>query len=176
MRKIGIFSLNLVLTAIVISGCSQKNANQEQDDIAAIHELFDNYASCVAKSDLDGLMTVWEDDGIRSEPGRPSIIGKENIRARFEELLYSPFNHEIIYLGEPLLEVSGDIAYSYANATIVSTPREGGEAVRQDVKVLTILRRQPDNSWKTYIDHVNFHPTWSMDTIPSEITEENPYY
>jgi len=175
MKKLNNCFCILLLIAIIVSGCAQQT-NQEQDDIAAIYELFDQYSSCIANGDLDGLMTVWEDDGIRSEPGCPSIIGKENIRARFEELLNSPFNNEIIYLGEPILEISGDIAFSYSTATIVSTPVEGGEAVRQDVKVLTIVRRQPDNSWKTYIDHINFHPTWSMDSIPSEMTEENPYY
>jgi uncharacterized protein (TIGR02246 family) len=144
--------------------------------IAAIQELYDEYVSIITSRDMDELMSLWEEDGIRSEPGLPPIVGTENIQARFEELLSGPFNHKVIPLGEPLIEVSGDIAYSYRIVTMASTPIDGGEAVHQDLKVLTIFRKQPDNTWLTYIDHLNFHPTWSMDTIPSELTEENPYY
>lgn len=175
MNKRSHFFRILVLMTLIVSGCSQE-ANREQDDIAAIKEIFDKYSSFVDKKDLDGIISIWEENGIRSEPGIPSIIGKENIRARFEELIMGPFNHRIIPLGEQMLEVSGDIAYSYRAFTIASTPVEGGETVQQDAKVLTIYRRQSDNSWKIYIDCINFHPTWSMDSIPSELTEKNPYY
>ena len=175
MKKRTIYFRILILLAIILSGCNQET-NQEQDDIAALQAIFDQYASSVAKNDLEGIMSLWEDDGIRSVPGITSIIGKENIRTNFEELFNSPFNYEIIPLGEGIVEVCGDFAFSFATKTIVSTPKEGGEAVPQDANVLTVLRRQPDNSWKIYIDHVNFHPTWSMDTIPSDLTKENPYY
>ena len=174
MKKHSIYFRILVLIAVIVSGCAQKT-NQDQDDIAAINELFEQYADFVYASDPDGLMTLWEENGIRSEPGFASIIGKENIRSRFKEIL-GPFDHKITYLGEPIIEISGDVAYTYRTATIASTPKEGGESFAQDINVLTLLRKNSNDNWKIYIDCMNFHPTWSMDSIPSDITGENPYY
>jgi ketosteroid isomerase-like protein len=174
MKKLSLNFRMLVLIAVMVSGCTQKQ-NQEQDDFAAINELYNQYVHFVETSDLDGFMSLWEENGMRSEPGVPTIIGKENIRAHFKEI-FDPFNHKISPLGEPIIEVCDNIAYSYRTVTLTVAPKDGGTAVQQDIKVLSIMRRQTDNSWKAYIDCVNFHPTWSMDSIPSELTEENPYY
>lgn len=175
MKKSNSFFRFLVLIAIIISGCTQKN-NQEQDDIAAIGELYNNYVQAAEAHDLDAFMTCWDEDGMRSEPGLPVIIGKENIRARFEEIFSAPVDIKFTLLGDPYTEISGDIAYSLRTVTLATTPRDGSPALVQDMNILSILKRQADGSWKGYIDCINYHPTWSMDTIPEEMMQDNPYY
>lgn len=170
----------LLITVIINFGCSQQNQQtqlqEEQDDTAVILELYNNYVRAAESRDVDGIMAVWDEDGMRSEPGLPTIIGKENLRERFEELLLAPVDHKITPLGEPLVEISGDLAVTYRTVTLTSTPRDGSPPVQQDMKVLTVFRRQADGSMKAYIDCINFHPTWSMDSIPDALTEDNPYY
>lgn len=165
----------LVCAAILLSGCTPKT-DQHQDDLEAINKLYDTYIHAAEMHDLETFMSCWQEDGIRAEPGLPTIIGKENIRARFEEILSAPVEFKFTQLGEPLFEICNDIAYSYRTITLTSSPHDNSPPIRQDMKVLTIMKRQSDGSWKAYIDCINFHPSWSMDTIPEALTEDNPYY
>jgi uncharacterized protein (TIGR02246 family) len=165
----------LFLMAIFGLGCSQQ-APQEQDDLAAINALYNKYVHAAETGDLDAFMTCWEEGGMRAEPGLPTIIGKDNIRARFAELFAAPVDNKITPLGEPILEIYGDIAVSYRTVTLASTPHDGSEPLVQDMNVLSIIKRQEDGSWLTYIDCINFHPTWSLDTIPGALRQDNPYY
>ena len=175
MKKSKSFFRFLVFTAIIISGCAQKN-NQEQDDIAAIHNLFNRYVQSAEAHDLETFMTCWEEEGMRAEPGLPVIMGKENIRNRFEEIFSAPVDFKITPLGEPMINIVDDIAYTLRTVTLSATPRDGSPALVQDMNVLSIIRRQADGSWKAYIDCINYHPTWSMYTIPGEMFQDNPYY
>jgi ketosteroid isomerase-like protein len=104
-----------------------------------------------------------------------AIIGKENIRARFKKILEAA-DYEITDVGEPIIEVIDSIAYEFRTVTIATFPKDGSDKMLADLKTLSILKKQADGSWKAYIDCVNFHPTWSMDTIPEGMREENPYY
>ncbi len=175
MRKPGSLLRCLVCFAIILSGCSQKS-DQQQDDIALIQDLYDDYVNSLALHDLDAFMNVWDENGMRAEPGLPTIIGKENIRKRFDQILSAPVEYEIIPIGDPIVEISGDIGYSYRTVTLKGIPRDGSAAIVEDMNVLSIFRKQSDGSWKAYIDCINKHPTWSMDTIPPEIKGDNPYY
>lgn len=175
MRIPGLFFGFLICAVIAVPGCNQKST-EKQDDIDAINELYNRYIQSAKARDLDGFMTCWAEDGIRAEPGLPAIIGKENIRTRFDELLSAPVDFEFTQLGEPLIDVVDDMAYSFRTLTLASTFRDGSPALIQDMKVLTIYKRQEDGSWLAYIDCINYHPTWSMDTIPDEMIQDNPYY
>lgn len=161
----------------ILFGCARNTKNVGVEaDIAAINEFYDKYMHYAQTGDIDNFITLWADDAKRSEPGIPTVVGKENIRANFKSK-FDAFNHKITPYGEVELEVCKDMAFGYSTATLSSTPKEGGPPQHIDLKVLTIFKRQDDGSWKIYIDCVNFHPTLSKDSIPSEYMEEEykPY-
>ena len=164
----------LLLIAVIISGCTQKK-EQEQDDIEAIIELYEDYLHFVETNDLDSFMTVWDDNAMRGAPDLPNTFGKEEIRAVFKDIFDATYN-KLTPVEETRLEVCGNIAYGYRTFTLKSTFKEGGTMIQKDMKVLSIFKKQSDGSWKFYIDCMNTHPTWSMDSIPSELKEDNTYY
>ncbi len=170
------FTLFIILSGAFIS-CVQQNRDANiEDDIAAVNEFYNQYLQYAETGDLDNFITLFDDNALRSEPGIPAIVGKENIKERFK-FIFSQANSKIHLHGDAKIELCGDLAYGYREGTLVSTPKDGSSAMKTDIKVLTIFKRQNDGSWKLYIDNINFHPTWSQDSIPSELLdEENPYY
>ena len=177
MKKLNLnFLIFLFLSGILIS-CAQNTKDAESEkEIAAIKELYDQYLHCVSTNNLDSFISLWTDDATRSEPGIPAIIGKENIRAHFKPLFDSA-NYNMVYAGETKVEVCGDLGYAIGIVTLSATPKKGGSTTVFDTEWLDIVKRQDDNSWKIFIDCVNFQPTWSKDSIPSELLDEpNPYY
>lgn len=175
MKKSNCYFPVFICAAIILSACTQKT-DQEQDDLAAIQEMYNTYVHSAEAHDLETFMTCWDEDGMRAEPGLPTIIGKENIRDRFEEILSAPVDFKITPLGEPMVEICGEVAYTLRTVTLTSTPRDGSAQLIQDMNILSIIRRQDDGSWKAYIDCINYHPTLGMDTIPEAMVEDNPYY
>ena len=174
MKNLSLNFSFLLLIAVIVSGCTQKK-NQQQDDIAAINEFYNQYFHFVETNDLDSFMTLWDDNAMRSAPDIPNIVGKEEIRTVFKTIFDATYN-KFTPIGEAKLDVCGNIAYGFRTLTLTSTLKEDGTVIQTDFNVLTIFKRQPEGSWKLYIDCMNFHPTWSMDSIPSELKEGNPYY
>ncbi|MBW8041985.1 MAG: SgcJ/EcaC family oxidoreductase [Planctomycetes bacterium] len=121
-------------------------------DITAIKEINNLYGLALKTGDLELLLSLHTDDVILMGPGKPSIIGKEKIRANmkraFENFTYkSTGNIEEV-------QVSGDLAFSRGTYTISLTPKAGSGTINviPDSKFLTICKRQPDGSWKIYRD------------------------
>lgn len=168
--SIALWSLLLILA----TGCTPKTADAEEDK-AAIEAAYNKYVKAVADKDLDSFMEVWMDDGMRAEPGLPLIVGKENIRKRFEQV-FTAADYKITPIGDPLLEVSGDMAFSLRTVTLSTVPIDSSPELKIDMKVLSIMKRMEDGTWKCYIDCVNTHPSWSMDSIPEGMEDDNPYY
>ena len=171
--------LNPIFLLIIICiqlGCNQEHKKADMDtDIAEIMALYDTYFEGVNTGDLDLFMTVWADNGIRSEPGMPEIIGKENVRARFRELM-TPYDHTITIIGDIKVETCENLAFGYCTVQVRSIPKEGGSEVVQEIKATTIFKKQSDGSWKIRFDCVNYQPAWGGDSIPDALKEVNPYY
>jgi ketosteroid isomerase-like protein len=170
------FPVFLFLFGILL-GCAQeiKEADVEAD-IAAINEVYDKYCERVSANEFELFLTLWADDLRRMEPGRLTIIGKEDWRLRVREL-WDQAEFKMVRLGETEIQVCGDQAFARGAVTLSSTPYEGGSTTHIDIKFLDVLKRQADGSWKIYIDCFNLNPMVSKDSIPSELLEEeNPYY
>jgi uncharacterized protein (TIGR02246 family) len=126
------------------------------DDIAAINELYDQYCLTVNTGDLDLFISLWADDAIKMDVDYPAIFGKENIRAYFKPA-FELFNINCALYGETEIQVSDDWAFSRGTYTLSLTPKEEGPTTYIDGKWLDILKRQPDGSWKIYIDCLNYN-------------------
>jgi uncharacterized protein (TIGR02246 family) len=122
-------------------------------DIAAIHELYDQWCISVNAGDLDRFISLWANDAILMNPDTPAVIGQEQIRASYQPL-FEGFSIQVDIYGETEIEVSGDLAFSRGTGTLTLTPKGDGPTTFTDAKWLDILKRQADGSWKVYCDCV----------------------
>ncbi|MBL7187027.1 MAG: DUF4440 domain-containing protein [Phycisphaerae bacterium] len=122
-------------------------------DVAAIEELLDLYAVAMNTGDLELWLSLHTDDIVKMPPDAPASFGQEQLRANLEPL-FDNFTFEMaIYTVET--QVDGDLGYSWCFYTSLMTPKAGGEPIFTDGKALSILKRQPDGSWKLSHDCFN---------------------
>jgi len=148
--------LSTIILAIAIAMLSFAISCQKQDteaDIAAIEEIWDNYALGMITGDLDLWMSLYTDDIVKMLPDEPAVFGKEDLRTSMKPL-FDNFTIEMaIYNKE--VQVAGDWAFSRGTFTATLTPKAGGEPLYMDGKYLDILEKQADGSWKIARDCFN---------------------
>ena len=149
-------ALVLLLLFTAFSCTKQEKKPSVEADIAAINELYNQYCSYGNAGELDNFLSLWEDNAIRMDPDKPSIIGKENIR-KFFEVPFEQFSTNVAVYGDTEIQISGAMAFARGTYTLSLTPKEGGPKTTFDGKWLDILKRQTDGSWKIYIDMVNYN-------------------
>lgn len=119
----------------------------------SIEDVWREYSASLNAGDLNRWMSLWTEGGIQMPPGEPPLVGKNEIRARNEAVLdqfefdISIANHEV--------ETVGDWAYSRGVYQATLTPKRGGQSIDVDGKYMTILKKQPDGSWKIHRDVFN---------------------
>jgi len=148
--------LSTIILAIALAMLSFAISCQKQDteaDIAAIEEIWDNYALGMITGDLDLWMSLYTDDIIKMLPDEPAVFGKEDLRTSMKPL-FDNFTIEMAIYNEEV-QVAGDWAFSRGTFTATLTPKAGGEPLYMDGKYLDILERQADGSWKIARDCFN---------------------
>ena len=123
-------------------------------DMAAINELYQKWVDGLNNDDFELFISVWADDSTRMEPDTPAITGIEHVRAHFK-VPFEQFTYECGVYGDSDMQISGDLAFYRGNYTLALTPRDGGPTTQFDGKWVDILKKQPDGSWKVYIDSVS---------------------
>jgi ketosteroid isomerase-like protein len=121
------------------------------DDVRAIQALNQHDVDAVLTSDMRAIASQWTDDfvglssraTVRGKAANVAIIERsaEQMKA-LETVDYTVEFEEII--------VSGDYAYEWGTYRGSVRPRAGGEATPYQGKLLRILQRQPDGSWKMH--------------------------
>ncbi len=103
--------------------------------------------AAVKAMDIPKLMTLVTEDVVFLPPGLPPLRGKPAIEAMYKSFLpqFSSVDQQAA-LEE--VEVAGDWAFAWGSETLVLVPQSGGSPIQMDGKGLSILRRQPDGSWK----------------------------
>ena len=156
----------LTSVTLLLAGCSPRRGADSQTVTAAVNAISTRYSSALNAGDLDSWLSLWTDDGIQLPPGEPPVVGKDQIRARNQGLL----DEFTVNLSSTSAEVgvAGDWAFDRGAYTATLTPKGGGRTIPIDGKYLTILKRQPDGSWKIYRDIFNSNgPSQWLTTAPS---------
>ena len=147
------FALTSMLT---FAGCQTAPTPEPKRDVAAdikaINALGNQYAAAVNSGDAAAVAATYADDGIEMPPNEAALEGKQAIQASYEAM----FKENAVKCTLTLLEtqVAGDWAYGRGNYTLTVTPKSG-KAIEESGKYLSIVKRQPDGSWKTYRDIYN---------------------
>lgn len=151
----------LVLTsAVFLIGCENREQSSPDEEpvdsaaaVAAVNEIWRDYSATLEAGDLEGWLALWTEDGVQMPPGEPPVVGKDQIRARNQAAL-DAYDFEMSITNREV-RVADDWAYSRGVYEATLTPRAGGDPVPIDGKFMTILRRQPDGSWRIHRDIFN---------------------
>lgn len=155
-------ALSLAIPAIfLLSSCT---AEPEPDPgLASAVELIQEHNRAVeaalSNRDLEALMAEIAEDAVWMPPNEGILIGRERIRAFYEEL----FSHSDFEGGldpnNQELHVFGDWAVFRSVLVGIATPPGGGEATPIANKLVNLLHREPDGTWKHVWDIWNSSPT-----------------
>jgi uncharacterized protein (TIGR02246 family) len=123
-----------------------------QNDLRAIQALNQRHIEAWLSSDTEAVIALWSDDFTVIPPAGPIVRGR---RANAEIL---EKGMEQILAFEPLeavedfeeIKIIGDYAFQWGTYRFSSRPRAGGDSVSSSGRLLRILQRQSDGSWKMY--------------------------
>jgi uncharacterized protein (TIGR02246 family) len=151
IRTIGVvFSTLLAVMAHELQepGKAANAVAGQEKDLAAIQSFIKQDIAATLSQDQTALSDLWTNDAVRLGPGAPVDIGREAIRATNERFKAAQAGLRVISYVPEIKDVTiaGDWAFywGYFTASYVA----GGEEKRMRAKVLAVLRKQPDGSWK----------------------------
>ncbi len=147
----------LLLVALTAAGCA-KGASDPQAEAERLMETSREWARAARSGDLDAIVRYWGDDATLLMPGQPVSRGKDQIRASVEASFKTP---GFAISWEPLeahVSRSGDMGYLLERTQLSMSDGRGGTSTQQ-LRAVTIWRKQPDGDWKNVVDISNAGPT-----------------
>ena len=154
----------LVFLLCFTFGCQKAEEVAEEPvvDIAAeteaIKAVINQFSSAHNSGNLDSILDTHSEDVIFMPPNDETIYGKDAARERFAP----QFEHFVFKIVSSIdeVEVSGDLSFVRYSYSLQITPKAEGEKMEYDGKVIFILKRESDGSWKIthYIGNSNAPP------------------
>ena len=154
LRSVGVVlsSASVALTAHAFHGSvlSEGTGNRHAQDMAAIEKLHAQDIAATLSGDPVALTELWTDDGVRLQQGQPVDIGKQAIRATNERLKAAhPGMRVVSYVPEISdVTITDGWAFEWGYFTASYVESAGEEETRIRARVVRILKRQADGSWK----------------------------
>lgn len=122
-------------------------ARPRSDDEQAIRKLTDDWLAAVRAKDIPRLSEMVTDDAVFLPSGFPPIRGKQAV-----ETMYRSFFPQFASVEQTVtieeLQVVGDWAFAWGTEKFTLVPQAGRAPIEMHGKGMSILKRQPDGSWK----------------------------
>jgi len=149
LRKHTFIWLALVLVPLALSACASKKDGMSAD-MKAINALHQQDMEASKKWDVDTLASLWTDDIVTLSQGEPPLIGKDANRNSILRLREASRDLQVAdyILSFNEVKIAGDWAFEWGTYSGTVKPVDGGEAVRTTGKVMRVLKKDPDGSWK----------------------------
>ncbi len=112
----------------------------------AIARLAEEWFAGWIDGDLDVLVGSLADEPVLLPQNQPAVVGRESIRRMYRALLDSvaiACEWEVMEV-----EASGDWGYFWSTYKLAATPRDAGAKIESEGKLLVIVKRRADGSWK----------------------------
>lgn len=141
----------IVLGMIVFSGASQnKKSQNEQEDLAGIEELHRKDIAASKARDFKTLLSLWTEDGVLLLPGTKPIIGLDALKVYMDEQAKISQTYKIKKYEHKWEEIKviGDWAFEWGFFKAEAEMMKDGEIIKEQGKLLRILRKQKDGIWK----------------------------
>ncbi len=121
-----------------------------QTDRQMIEALHDKDMAASKTKDLTILMSLWTDDGVALPPGEDPVIGEEALQAWLQRDLEQDRDYQITEYVHSFeeIEILGEWAFEWGTFSAAAESNAGGPPLRTTGKLLRILKRQPDGTWK----------------------------
>lgn len=139
----GLLLLSVLGTTVFGRGAAEEDAD------AIYREYADTIIRGYETGDIDLYMSVFSDDVVAMPPGGPTVTGAQAYRA-MAEAFFDPAMNVAVTVEPQHVMIAGDMLIARANATHAMTPAAGGDTTTLNSKVLEILQRQEDGSWKCH--------------------------
>jgi ketosteroid isomerase-like protein len=121
-------------------------------DRRAIEALNEHDVRAALRSDLDAIVSQWTDDFVVLPPAGPIVRGRSANAAAAEQgraqmQAFIPVDY-VVDVEEII--IAGDYAFEWGTYRGSVRPRAGGDVMPYSGKLMRILQRQPDGSWKMH--------------------------
>ena len=110
----------------------------------------------VQSGDLDRIISQFADDAVVMPPNDSTLYGLAEVRAWWEEY-FQYFRIASSVETERETTVAGDQMFERTSVSITIVPKESGARIQDDMRGLTIWKRQADGGWK--ISHQMWNST-----------------
>jgi ketosteroid isomerase-like protein len=158
-----------VLGAAVGTALMARENRSVEQDRAGIERLHQQDMAATFSDKADELANLWDDDAVRIQPGRPAEVSKAVIVADDKRWEASKGQHKMLcgHMEFQDLKIAGDWAFEWAYFSYKENTAEGKVSAGQG-KVMRVLHRQADGSWK-FARVMNF-----TDKLPSAAPVSHP--
>src|SRR4029077_17809888 len=119
-----------------------------ENDLRAIEAINQRDIQFALDGDAAMMMSQWTDDFVLLPPAGPILRGRRVIAEAFQGGESPEMVEYVLDIQE--VKVLGDHAFQWGTYHYRVRPRAGGETVRTGGKLMRILQRQPDGSWKMH--------------------------
>ena len=140
-----------LLFALAAAGACAPGSPGLEEDLRAIEALNQHDVNAVLSGDVDALISQWTDDFVVITQG--SIVRGRDANAALMEPAremtsqLEPLEH-VLDFEETI--VAGDYAFQWGTVRSSSRARASGEVFSGGGKLMRILQRQSDGSWKMH--------------------------
>lgn len=117
------------------------------DDEQAIRKLTEDWLAAIRAKDIPGLAGMVTDDAVFLPSGLPPIRGKQAVETMYRSF-FPQFSSVEQTVSIEELEVVGDWAFVWGTEKFTLVPQAGGAPIEMQGKGMSLLKRQPDGSWK----------------------------
>ena len=129
-------------------------------DRRAIEALNEHDIRAALSSDIGARVSQWTDDFVVLPAAGPIVRGRsanaasaEQGREQMQAFIPVDYGVEI-----EEITIAGDYAFEWGTYRGAVRPRAGGDAMSYSGKLMRILQRQPDGSWKMHRTMVTTDP------------------
>jgi len=156
MKRTRIFLLLAFINAVVITfvavplaaaadNRSSESSSEEADRIA-IERLHRQDVEATLSDKADELAKLWDSEAVRIQPGRPAEIGKVEIYANDKRWEAKPDRARTLCYKSEIKDVriAGEWAFEWGYISY----KDSSNPKPMRGKVLRVMKRQPDGSWK----------------------------
>ncbi|HTM16792.1 MAG TPA: DUF4440 domain-containing protein [Terracidiphilus sp.] len=147
--RFGQFVITVGVLGAAGTALMARQSRTVEQDRAGIERLHQQDLAATFSDKLDELANLWDDDAVRIQPGRPAEVGKAVIYADDKRWEASKGNHKTLcgHMEIQDVQIAGDWAFEWGYFSMKENIAEGKVSTGQG-KVLRVLHRQADGSWK----------------------------
>jgi len=119
-------------------------------EMVGIEKLHQLDVAATLSGDPKALAELWTDDAVRLEPGGPAEIGKQVIQVNTERVYLNRPGFKILSYVPEIKSVELSDVWAFEWGYFSASLQEGSNGAAKSLrgKLLRILRKQDDGSWK----------------------------